>query len=305
MNSKTHKSNNTESINVDLLYPYFMKILRVATTKERYERYRKLYLAHRLKGYPCILLKSSSRKVLKIQQVTRNGKTFRQGYWESLPREIVKQPKGKETKGYSSATYDSKLYNKYKIFFKDESVKTSFKNYKELLKKKTPVLQDKYLSPLEAFCLYHYSTFRGYGEVNNAIKNHTQNETTRQFQLLLTRILRKIPRYIGVAYRGTSLNKHTMELLKYKIKNNIEYIPNKFLSSSPDSKNAERYLFNKKNQKEGYVHALFISSKNGRDISLYRIHPEKTEVLFEPFSRFKILDIQPNEGYYEISIEEL
>ena len=144
----------------------------------------------------------------KQHRKTANG-------WVDVVRQRIKQPRGKETKGYFTSSYDRRLYNHYKAFFKDKDVKTSFKNYKE-------------------------------------------------------------------------------------------YIFKKFLSSSTNTDNAIRYLRNAKNQKEGYVPVLFIiTSKKGRDISNYRIHPDNTEVLFEPFAKFKIVDIQLKEEHYEIIIKEI
>ncbi len=341
-----NNKNPHKQINIDLAYPYFKTMLRAVTTKavkplkpmnkERYEKYRKLYLAHKKKTVhvwldvekfrqllnaklteyykhkPHLLLKSNFGKIRVIRQVTRNGITFPQTYWESPPKEIIKQPSGKADISHISLTqYDKNLYKNNTEFFNNSMVRRSTRMFQKHIQENPQYLQDlQGISLLEAFSIYHYSLKWGVRPLNTDLESNDLSKYTKQYEGILSKALAKLPTYNSKGYpvyHGTTLRDHQIKDLKNKLVNNESFKFGFFTSVGLRLSDGMEYMTKNRGKikEDERLVLFFIHHKTAKDVTNLRWRKKTHEAIIGHDKEYEVLDIQLRKGHTEIKLREL
>ncbi|MCB1177519.1 MAG: hypothetical protein KDK36_08080, partial [Leptospiraceae bacterium] len=133
-----------------------------------------------LKEFFHILFSKSKNTKKYIRKIERPGKKTQYIYKNDIK---LKQPGGKETRN-TLQSENKKLLKKYPAFFKKKEVLQSLQKYKSFLKKNNKSLNGTGITKLEAFVIYHYSTYRGYSELNDNLRKKNPNPYTKQYSEL-------------------------------------------------------------------------------------------------------------------------
>ena len=333
-------------------------------TKERYEKYRKLYLAHKHKklkkiplksnslpigtvrighdgreyrkignrwldiekfrqllkaklteynkNKPHLLFKSNFGKIRVIRQVTRNGKTFPQAYWEAPQKEIIKQPSGKaDISNISLTQYDKNIYKNNPEFFNNSMVRRSTRMFQKHIKENSRYLQHlQGISLLEAFSIYHYSLKRGVRALNTHLEENSLSQYTKEYEGILSKALAKLPIYNSKGkpvYHGTTLRDHQIQDLKNKLVNNESFKFGFFTSVGLRLDDGMEYMTKNRGEiKDNERLALFIiDHKTAKNVTNLRWRKKTHEAIIGHDAQYKVLAIFLRKGYYEVRLEEL
>lgn len=147
------------------------------------------------------------------------------------------------------------------------------------------------LSPQEQRAIRHY-TNTGYARINRELRQRRPSVPTQRYVTFLRAALAKLPAYNGDVYRGVSVS-NVRSLAKYRQVGSIVR-EDAFVSCTRSPFKAF----------SGNVR-IYIAARSGRDISPWLQFPDEEEVLFEPGTRFRVLDFQTRGADIHIFLEEV
>lgn len=147
------------------------------------------------------------------------------------------------------------------------------------------------LTPLQRAAIRDY-TDRAYQRMNEQLREGEVSGAIQRKVERLIEALEKLPDFHGDVYRGATIHDENV-LAKYEDVG-AEVLEDAFTSATKSPLKAF----------SGNVR-FYLSSKHGKDISNWSVHPEEEEVLFKPGTPFKVLEFTRSKHDIEIFLEEV
>eukprot|EP01012_Entosiphon_sulcatum_P059042 TRINITY_DN8330_c0_g1_i2.p1 TRINITY_DN8330_c0_g1~~TRINITY_DN8330_c0_g1_i2.p1 ORF type:complete len:793 (+),score=103.75 TRINITY_DN8330_c0_g1_i2:28-2406(+) len=138
-----------------------------------------------------------------------------------------------------------------------------------------------------------------YNTVNDALRNQLLPEFLVFAVKHLIRALLKLPDYSGTTYRGSCLPMHGTE--RYVVGSVV--VENSFLSSSTSADVACQFAHTGQRNRRAVL--FKIQSLRGKLISQCSAFPQEDEILFLPFTRFRVISVGESGPVPVIVLEEL
>lgn len=128
-------------------------------------------------------------------------------------------------------------------------------------------------------------------KLNYYMVKNSQNEFLESYERQLSSVLKRMPKYEGVVYRGVNLSNEALERYE-KAKGKMISEPF-FVSATKDVKKVY----------EGNTVFKIIGNKP-RDIESISNHQEDKEVLFDAHTVFRVISIKKEDGKTQITLKE-
>jgi hypothetical protein len=153
--------------------------------------------------------------------------------------------------------------------------------------------------PEEVAALDIYSS-ELFSEMNQSLRGEAKASPAIAAEIkMATSALRNMPIAQGTVYRGAALPKSVIE--QYKKGSTIEELG--FTSTTESKQTADDFV--EYNRTPGKENVFFvINSKKGRSMKQISMLPEEEEVLFEPKTKFNVLDVKTESGRTLIYMDE-
>lgn len=150
---------------------------------------------------------------------------------------------------------------------------------------------------MEEFSMIQNYTHTSFGEINRTLRKTKSIEdilkVCGQGCLDLMSALKKMPNYRGKVYRGTEL---TQEQLNHYTQVGSIVTENSFLSTSKDPNISRTF------EKNAW---FIIKSKTGKDMENISVNPYEKEVIFLPYTKFRVVEVINHYGEIRIRLEEV